>query len=302
MKQKKLSRKIKTLIFWVTLVAHFFIFSQASAKVFVSDNVYEKTEQRWRNAVAALSFKSQSWVWSLGKKDVKHHNGSRDSILLVPDATKPDDLTLVVWFHGCSGFSSKTFKKRILPQIEKVVADGNSVAIAIPEMPWSINTSTRCGRQALVWRRPGELERYVKTLKTKLALWAMHTYNLPLVHVRIVFVGHSAGGSAIASAAVEGSLCRLNPENVVWSDSSYSNWLKRSWDGCLKDAENTTISILVRKWDIPYNRTRKFMRRILKLRKVKPELKYKIINRKDYTHTKIGHNALELADIFPPGC
>ncbi len=34
-------------------------------------------------------------------------------------------------------------------------------------------------------------------------------------NVRIVFVGHSAGGSAIMAAAKEGGLCRVAPEAII---------------------------------------------------------------------------------------
>lgn len=276
--------------------------ANAAGKVYTGLNVHKPTVSLWKKATQSASFDSVSWIWNLGTPDRKHKNGSRDTILMVPDSAVPDDITLVIWFHGLNGFRKGTFEKRLIPQMEGVVNDGHSVAIAIPEMPWSINTSTPRKRQGQVWKRPGELERYVDSLKEHLEAWAVVTHGVGLGSVRIIFVGHSAGGSAIMSAAKEGGLCRLKPEAIVFSDASYGHWLDRAWDGCIKDTD-TELHILVRKWDKPHKNAQRVIKRIKRRRSSpKADIHYQILNRKYWTHGKIGRSVFTLTNLFPPGC
>ena len=290
-------------ILWV--VALLFLTTNAyAAEVYTGTGVYSKTVKRWTRAVKSASFGSTSWIYNTPSSDARdklHVNGHRDTILMVPDTTIPDDITLVVWFHGLGGFSDKTFRKRLMPQIDTLVENGNSVALAIPEMPWSINTSTRRGRQGRVWRSPGDLERVVTDLKEHLMMWARIVHGSDLGTVRIMFVGHSAGGSALMSASIEGSLCRLRPETVVWSDASYGSWLDKAWSGCLRHTTDVDIHVLVRKWDRPHQNAKRFMRKI-KHAKTSPRVFYRPLPRKCWTHGRIGNNALVFSDIFPPGC
>lgn len=277
--------------------------AHSKASVYSGVNVYKPTINKWKSTVESASFDSTSWLWSLGSSDRKHKNGSRDTILMVPTVSVPDDITLIVWFHGLNGFSKKTFEKRLIPQIEDIVENGNSIAVAIPEMPWSINTSTPRKRQGKVWTRPGELEQYVKSIKERLEAWAIITHGVDLGSIRIVFVGHSAGGSALMSASREGSLCRLGPEAIVWSDASYGHWLDSAWKGCIKEAD-TELHILVRKWDKPHKNAQRLIKRMTKRSRLlsKPDIHYKVLNRKHWTHGRIGNNVFVLTNLFPPGC
>jgi len=118
--------------------------------------------------------------------------------------------------------------------------------------------------------------------------------------VRLVIVGHSAGGSAISSAAQEGSLCDVSPANVIWSDASYGFWLKKAWDGCLS-GHSTKVDLLVRKWDKPHVRAGNFLKSA-KLAEDDARINYQVLDRKSYRHGDIGDNALILSDAFPPGC
>jgi len=265
-------------------------------------NVYKPTLSVWKEAASNTSFDSISWVWSLGAPDRKHRNGSRDSILMVPDSAIPDDITLVVWFHGLGGFGKRTLEKRIIPQIENIVEDGHSVAVAIPEMPWSVNTSTPRKRQGQIWRRPGELERYIASVKGRLRIWALDTHGVKLGSVRIIFVGHSAGGSAIMSAAKEGGICRLQPEAIIWSDASYGHWLDSAWKGCIKDTD-TELHILVRKWDKPHKNAQRLIKRIKRSKSLPTaDVRYQVLNRKYWTHGQIGNSVFKITGLFPPGC
>ena len=296
----KVLRMIVLRVFTLLLVLFLTTSVHAETEVYVGPNVYKPTVKRWENAVKNANFRSVTWIWSLGVRDRKHKNGSRDTILMVPEVSNSSDITLVVWFHGCSGFSQKTFTNRLIPQIETLVKQGNSLAIAIPEMPWSINTSTRCKRQGRVWRSPGDLEKYVDSLREHLQIWALVTHKAALDTVRIVFVGHSAGGSAIASAAKEGSLCRLAPEAVIWSDASYGSWLDKAWKGCISKIE-TDLHVLVRKWDKPHKNADRLIKST-RGRDFKATILYQILNRKKWKHRDIGNSVFSLTDVFPPGC
>ena len=274
--------------------------THALAEVHADSTVYTHTVKRWKRAIKTASFESSSWLWNLNFRDRHHKHGSRDSILMVPDAAIPEDITLIVWFHGCNGFSERTFRKRIVPQMEALVEEGNSVAIALPELPWSTNTDTRCKRQGRVWRSAGALEEYVSSLRGQLKMWAQIKHGTELGQVHLVFVGHSAGGSALMSAAAEGGLCRLAPEAVIWSDASYGYWLDTAWRSCLSRLD-TELHVLVRKWNKPYHSAQRVMKRARRTPH-SARIFYQPLNGKYWSHTRIGDRALLLTGFFPPGC
>ena len=302
-----LKRSVKYLIFFM---AAFFICAPiqqalASSEVYIGMNTYSPSVKRWAVSIDSAPFNSVSWIWNLDLKDKLHKNGRRDTILVVPETAIPEDITLVVWFHGLNGFSEKTFAKRIIPQMDYLVDGGNSFAIAIPEMPWSTNTSTTRKRQGRVWTKPGELERYIEDLKEHLEAWALLKHGKSLDNIRIMFVGHSAGGSAIKAAAIEGGLCRVSPEAVIWSDASYGRWLDTAWSGCVESlSSDTEAHILVRKWDTPHKNAERAMKviRRAKHQNTGPNVLYQVLDRKALTHGKIGNNVFLLTDVFPPGC
>jgi hypothetical protein len=276
--------------------------SFAKSKTYIGADVYNRTAKRWTNAVQSENFESISWIRNIGTVDSKHKNKRRDNILIVPTSSRPDDITLIVWFHGLNGFSKKTFSKRIMPQIRQAVKDGNSLAVAIPEMPWSINTQTPRKRQGRVWRRPAELRKYVETLKKQLNTWSQDSHGVPIGTIRLVFVGHSAGGSALMAAAKEGSLCQLQPESIVFSDASYGRWLDISWKSCIRDID-TDLHVLVRKWDKPHKNAKRIMKYIRPGRRsANVSIFYQILNRQNWSHGQIGDSVFNLSDIFPPGC
>jgi len=276
--------------------------THAAHEVYVEPGTYNISVKRWSDTISNATFDSDTWIWNLEKKDRLHKNGNRDTLLSIPRSSTPEDITLVVWFHGLGGFSKKGFIKRILPQMEHVVANESSFAIAVPEMPWSTNTSTPRKRQGRVWTKQGELERYVASVKQRMQEWAVLRHGRPLGTVRIIFVGHSAGGSALMSASVEGGLCKLKPEAIIWSDASYGYWLDRSVNTCIKDT-NTQLHILVRKWDKPHRNAGRAIKRIKRLGlKFIPDVRYQVLERRRWTHSKIGNSVFMLTDVFPPGC
>ena len=151
-----------------------------AADVHVERGVYPKTVKRWKKALDYASFGSTSWIYKQHSRDRLHVSGKRDVILMVPDTADPKNITLVVWFHGLGGFKDKTFRKRLMPQLNYIVEGGNSAALAIPEMPWSANTQTPKGRQGKVWQKPGDLHKFVSEVKLRLQRWAFSVHHTKL--------------------------------------------------------------------------------------------------------------------------
>lgn len=262
---------------------------------------YKKTTERMGSVLSALEIDASSYVYRSrynGFNDRKHYNRHRDTALVIPKAATPGDLTLVVWFHGLGGFSEKTFK-RVLGQVNDLSKKGRSIAVSIPEMPWSVNTSTKRSRQGRVWEYPGDFANFIAECKERLDYWSQTTYNVSISNMRIIIVGHSAGGSAISSAAQEGGLCEVEPSNIVWSDASYGRWLDHAWSGCLSDT-TVKLKLLVRKWDKPHVRADNFLKTISKTTVIEDRIDYKVLDRKQYRHGDIGNNALMLSDLFGP--
>jgi hypothetical protein len=280
-----------------------FSVDSSAAEIHVDPHVYNKTAQRWSTAVSTAEFDSTSWIFptpTIESTDAKHKNGHRDTIMMVSETTVPEDITIVVWFHGLRGFSDKTFRRRIMPQLNAAASEENSFAIVIPEMPWSINTTTPTGRQKQVWRKSGSLSGFITNIKERLNDWAIEMHGKELETVRWVFVGHSAGGSALTSASQEGGLCEADPELVIWSDASYGNWLKSAWNGCLGKT-GIDQHILARKGDKPYVRARQMIRHLYN-KKIPHNIFFQVLRRQKWTHRKIGDNALDLARVFITGC
>ncbi len=276
--------------------------ASAETTTYVEPGAYNVSAKRWSRAINSSNISADTWIWNQEGLDRRHKNGRRDSILSIPESAAPEDITLVIWFHGLGGFSEKGFKKRIIPQMEDLADTNTSFAIAIPEMPWSTNTTTPRGRQGRVWLGSGELQRYVESTKERLEDWARLRHGQAIGTVRIAFVGHSAGGSAIMSASKEGSLCSVNPEYIVWSDASYGSWLDRAWQGCMKSLDSSVeLHILVRKWDTPHKNAERIIKSIRR-HKSGPRLFYQVMDRKLWTHGSIGNNVFVITNIFPPGC
>ena len=291
--------KVLTIIFCFLILVGT---AKADTTTYVEPGVYNASAKRWNRAASTSYLSTDTWIWSLAGSDRLHKNGKRDSIISIPSSAIPEDITLIIWLHGLGGFSEKGFKNRIIPQMEYLEEGGASFAIAIPEMPWSKNTSTPRGRQGQVWTKSGELKRYVEEAKGYLNTWSNLKHGKPIGTIRIVFVGHSAGGSAIMSASKEGGLCSVSPEHIIWSDASYGSWLSRAWRGCMRTlGSDVELHVLVRKWDSPHKNAEKVIKNIGN-HKSGPQLFYQVLDRRKWTHGSIGNNVFLLTNIFPPGC
>ena len=260
-----------------------------------SDSFSRSTETIWNKETKALKLNGKTQTWNY-RTDRLNVNKRSESLLFLPDHSVSDYMTIVFWFHGCNGYSDRTFDTRLALQLKKLHDSNRSYALVVPELLWSKNTKTTCSRQGRSFRKPGELVAFVDDSIKRINGLLLSSGREILVEPRIVFVGHSAGGSVFKASALSGDLCKINPAVVVWSDSTYGRWFDIAWKNCLKRG-NTDVVVLIRKW----TKTWKSFGKFLKGKKLPEFLDVRYYGGKIY-HSTIGDNALEFADVFPEGC
>jgi len=300
-----ITNKIRTCacvaFLWMLCVSTTAIAGETSIKT--DKGVYGKTVERWTSSFKKSHYDGTTYIkriTSNGGSDRLHKNGARDSIIFIPDVVRPDRvITVLIWFHGLGGFTERTFSRRLIPQFNELLDEGSNLIVVIPEMPWSKNTSTPRGRQGQVWRGRNN-ENFVDFYREVSRTVAGHFNNEHEFpdYFRVVIVGHSAGGSAIASAARSGALSKIGElQLVVFSDASYGRWFDVTWKHFGRDNKFVDIVVLVRKYDKPYQSIKRFQRHHRKL----PEyLRFVVLPRKKYSHTRIGDRALLLTPVFDP--
>jgi hypothetical protein len=229
----------------------------------------------------------------VGGKDSLHKSKHRELIVWIPDETDLNkEFTVVVWFHGHRGYDKvRTFEDRILKQFSDQSKLKNLV-IVIPELPWSIHTSTPTKRNGMVWTNPGDFLKFIDQVNDILIF---HNAGRTVKKPEYRIVGHSAGGSVIARLAKTGDLCQINPALIVWSDSSYGQWLKSSWNGCLGTRSDILTRVFVLEGDSPWKRAMSFMGEF----KIKPtNLKVFVMRRPQWSHRLIGNNIVKLSKLL----
>jgi len=229
-----------------------------------------------------------------GKFDKLHKRKHRDTlILLPPNLGSRKNIEIVYWFHGLTGYSQRTFQVRLIPQWSRVLKGSDKRPIlVVAEMPWSHFTSTQWTRQSKVWKKKNQFFLYTQEIER---LISSHLSKDDIFFERII-IGHSAGGSAIASASSVGGLCKAKPKAVIFSDATYGSWFKRAWNGCLH--KHTDIRVLVlnvhkgKPWRAFQKWAKWSKRQSLKVEV--PRMKGK------WRHSRVGDNALLLYyEYFP---
>ncbi len=225
-----------------------------------------------------------------GQRDKYHKRGQRDTIIVIPEGLEiSDSAEIIYWFHGLTGFKEKTFKRRLAPQYSWLV-NGQSwpVILVVAELPWSYFTRTQWKRQGRVFRRADEFYMYTKEIESHIML---HLGKDRSFRFDRIIIGHSAGGSAIASAAKYGGLCKAKPVGIVFSDSTYGNWFEKSWKGCLKEYSKKSkvrIMVLGQSFGTPWKRYSRWAR-FNKSSSGRIESYHLSL---PWTHGRIGNNAI----------
>jgi hypothetical protein len=174
--------------------------------------------------------------------------------------------------------------------------------IVLPEMPWSTNTQTPTKRNGQVWKKPGDFLKFIEQIENILVGHLMNQILedpfsgwkiSQLGKIEYMIVGHSAGGSTIATLGHTGDLCKINPSRVVWSDSSYGSWLSKAWTGCL-ESHNIRTEVFVRKYGPPWHSAMKLLKKL----HVQPKFLHIHTKNKPWTHKLIGNNIVELSGIL----
>ena len=94
---------------------------------------------------------------------------------------------------------------------------------------------------------------------------------------------------------ITGDLCRLGPSLVVWSDSSYQFWLKKTWDGCLSSHPEIETKVFVVKGDWPWKRATQFLGEFQGPIK---NLDLHVMERPKWSHKLIGDNIVEISNLL----
>jgi len=273
----------------------FLVFVCCLLQASVSTADHKTTKAMWESKIHQLNIYGSTGVWQY-QKDGLNKAGSSEALFFLSSSSKSDDLTVIFWFHGCGGYSERTFNTRLAPQLKKLEDQNRSYAIVVPELFWSKNTTLACTRQGRSFRKPGTLISFVDNSLVKINLALNDSGKEKSVNPRLVFIGHSAGGSVIKAASVSGDLCKIRPAEVVWSDSTYGRWFSTAWSHCLSKGHSNTV-VLVRKW----TKTWKNFRRFIINQPLKEFIKVRSYGGKIY-HKTIGDNAIEFSEVFPDGC
>jgi hypothetical protein len=281
--------------------------SQASARCVVDSEAYRPTVQRWTSAIQTVGVPGKCWIGTVtggGSIDTKHRNGKRDTIIFMPTTTNmASPTTLVYWWHGLGGFGIREFRKRILPNIVSLSMQGHNFILVISELPWSTNTRTPTSRQGHAWTGRGA-ENFTNYHYATLSKITQHImppavrdrlcrdagYCILFEPSRIVIIGHSAGGSALKSAARSGALDIVQPNRIIFSDAGYGRWTDTTWYHHVHDHSDCEFVLLVRKWDKPHRHTMRFLRRFRN--RIPAHIHLTIFPRRRYSHTAIGDQAL----------
>lgn len=264
-------------------------------RVRVHEGAYKKIVSQWKVSLEKVSTVSSTShiIRKSGGKDSKHRNKHRSSIIWIPDSTDlSKDFVVVFWFHGHWGYvPHRTFEDRTLKQFVPL-ASSNNFVLVIPEMPWSVHTSTPTKRNSRLWMKPGDFLAFVDQVYSVLY---SHNGGKEMGTIDYKVVGHSAGGSTIMRLAVTGDLCKISPSLVVWSDSSYQGWLDRAWKGCLSKNTQIRVEVLVAKHDWPYKHATRFMKQFGKNPPKQVNLQ---VFKRPMTHKLIGNNAVRLSNLL----
>lgn len=252
----------------------------------------------WQEHLTSAGIGGTAWLGPIdgnGTVDSKHRFKKRSTLIFVPNNHDLDkDTDVIIWLHGHWGFNK--FYTRILRHIDSIYSSGRNVVIIAPELPWSVWTRTPTKRNGtgpfknfeeyLIWKR-----NIIMLLENKFGI------KEDRISKNTVIYGHSAGGSAIKSMAIVGALRDIQPSAIIFSDSSYGNWLDVTYDYYIKYHPEVQVYAMTAIHGSP----RRNAKRFLKGRGIKKENITHMMMPKGWTHKRIGDNCLLMSssnDLF----
>lgn len=198
----------------------------------VQQGVLPDTVNEIHKAEKKFNLSMKTWLGFLegnNEHDPLHRIHKRSTLIFHHEVDNTDKHYLIVWSHGMGGYHK--FAENMYPQIKELIRRGKSFTIVEPEMPWSCNVSHIDGR--LSWSKKGSFKKLVES--------ALEKFPTPTgKKMMLVVGGHSRGGKSIKDALERGGLCDMNPDWIIWSDATYSEWLSKSWSVCLKSIPDKT--------------------------------------------------------------
>jgi len=241
----------------------------------------EVSYNRWKKAVKASELPpGTSWMGNVphnGKSDTRHKHGSRMTLAWWANTIDfNQDWELIYWFHGQGEFSKKTFEDRIAPNLKKMVAEGRNFVFVLPEFTWSTrgsewskdNEGGKNYRQGSAWRTSN-----VENVGGDFAAfhaWASGwkrfqkadgTQSPPSF---ISIFAYSAGGDALARAAVEGALDQVQPDRIFCADADFGFGYEHGgvvgtvWEKYVKNRENVWFTTMTGKRENPKQKAEAF--------------------------------------------
>jgi len=213
---------MKFLLHLILLLA-----SSSSFALEVQAGVYQETVNEVKFAEKKFNLPVQTWLGFVpgnDEYDPLHKIHKRATLVVHNEVLNAENHYVIVWSHGMGGFHK--FASNMYPQLEELIQRGKSFTLIEPELPWSCNVSDIDGRRS--WSKPGSFKLFVDSA-------LQHAQLRTKKNILLVVGGHSRGGKSIKDALVTGGLCDMNPSWILWSDASYSGWLDKSWNACLKN-------------------------------------------------------------------
>lgn len=212
--------------------------------------------------------------------DPLHASHRRSTLIIHRVEPKADRHHMIVWFHGMGGYHK--FATNMFPQVKELIRREKSFTIVIPEMPWSCNVNHIDGRKS--WIKAGSFTKFVDAAKKQ----AKIANDKPLT---LVVGGHSRGGKAIRDAAVSGELCEANPNWIIWSDATYSEWLSGAWKNCLMSMPDRVEIFYIKGTETAVT-----------VKKESKQSRFKAVHVKPlglpWYHGKVGDNALVISEFL----
>lgn len=260
------------------------LISSSSFALEVQAGVYQETVKEVKFAEEKHKLPVKTWLGFVpgnDEYDPLHRIHKRSTLIIHHEVPNAENHYVIVWSHGMGGYHK--FYSNMYPQLKELIRRGKSFTLVEPEMPWSCNVSNIDGRKS--WSKPGSFKLFVDSA-------LQHAPLQTKKNVQLVVGGHSRGGKSIKDSLVRGGLCEMNPQWFIWSDASYSDWLDKAWNSCLRGIPERVEILYIRGTE-----TGNSVRRLSAQDHHFDFVHVKVLGLPWY-HGKVGDNALLISDFL----